>query len=96
MEVKEVIIYSIKEEHQKNTNQILTDLRQLVKTMDGFKDIKSYHVCDDKNKLMDHVTWESIEAAKGAVEAFKQKPEYAKIADYFNEVEHFNHYYFFM
>lgn len=96
MEVKEVIIYTIKEAYRDQTKELLTELRQKVKQLKGFKNIVSYHSCEHPEKLMDHVTWESIEDAKNAIGTFKNDPGYGEIAAKFNETIHFDHYYFFM
>lgn len=96
MEVKEVIIYTIKEAHRGDTKAILTELREKVKHLKGFKNIVSYHSCEHPEKMMDHVTWESIEHARAAVDTFKNDPGYGEIAAKFDETIHFDHYYFFM
>lgn len=96
MEVTEVIIYTIKKEHRANTSQILTDLRKVVKDIKGFKTIKSFNACNDESKLMDLVSWKSLEDAKNAKEAFEANPEYGRIASYFEDMEYFNQFYSFM
>ncbi len=96
MEAKEVIIYSIKESYKNQVSEIITQLRALVKDLKGLKDIKSYHTCDNPLKLMDHVTWESLEDAKQAMSTVKKHPDYEKINAYFEEVTYFNHFYFLM
>ncbi|MEL7148070.1 MAG: hypothetical protein AAFO69_16970 [Bacteroidota bacterium] len=96
MEVKEVIIYTIKEAHRANTKALLTELRQMVKELKGFKDIASYQSFEHPERLMDHVTWESIEDARAAIDTFKNHPAYGAIVSKFDETIHFDHYYFFM
>lgn len=96
MEVKEVIIYTIKEAHRNKSKEILTELRERVRHLSGFKDIVSYHSVEHPEKMMDHVTWASIEDARGAVETFKNDPDYGRIASNFDETIHFDHYYFYM
>ncbi len=96
MEVTEVIIYTIKKEHRKNTEQILTALRTVVKEIKGFKDIKSFNGCNDETKLMDLVIWESLEDANNSKDIFRANQEYARISSYFDEMEYFNQFYSYL
>jgi len=95
MEVKEVIIYNVKEKYKDQVSDIIDRLRVVVKDLAGLKEIKSFHTCSDPTKLMDTVTWDSLENAQEAMKTIKKHPEYERINDYFEEVIYFNHFYFF-
>lgn len=96
MEVTEVIIYKIKEQHRAETKAILTDLRAIVKTIDGFKSIQSFNGCSDESQLMDLVCWNSLEAANNSKDTFKANPKYNRIASYFDEMSYFNQFYSYL
>lgn len=96
MEVTEVIIYKIKEQHRADTKKILTDLRAIVKEIDGFKSIQSFNGCNDASQLMDLVCWKSLEAANNSKDAFRANSEYNSISSYFDEMSYFNQFYSYL
>ncbi len=90
--IKEIIVYSIKEEYRDKIPQVLDELRTSVRKLPGFKDVTTFQACGDPLTLTDIVDWNSLEEAQAAMKTVQNNPEYTDLLKYFNETVYFNHF----
>lgn len=90
--IKEIIVYSIKEEYKDQIPEVLNELRSSVKNIPGFNQVTTFQACNDPLTMTDIVDWNSLEEAQQAMKNVQNNPEYAGLMKYFNETVYFNHF----
>lgn len=91
-EIKEVIVYTIKNEFEKEYGKVQHIVKSCLEGMVGFKGVQSFRSCSKANQLMDWVVWDNYENAKVAEKEFEKHPQFGLLMNYLEEMKFSDHF----
>lgn len=91
-EIQEVIVYTIKNEFEKEYGKVQHLVKNCMEGMKGYVSMQSFRSCTKTNQLMDWVVWDSYDSAKLAEKEFEKHPEFGLLMNYLEEMKFSDHF----
>ncbi|HAA16059.1 MAG TPA: hypothetical protein DCE41_31880 [Cytophagales bacterium] len=90
--VIEVVVYQVKPEAVNTPSVLTTEVNAIISQMEGFVSRSTLQSSEDPTLLMDYVEWESLAAAKAAMEKAQSMPELATFFQSTTKIESMHHF----